>query len=159
MYLFFTIFGIIFVGSASTVLNYLYDIFSINKITQFFKPIEKSTWNEINITVLPTLIWACIALPILGSNTNFLIAILLNIFISCSIIYVVKYSIYLTLNKENSFINLIAIYIAVLVGQFVSFMILKIEPVISLNIWISIVGLIILLIAYASSILYKQYKK
>ncbi len=157
MYVFFTIFGFLFIVISSILINYIYKIFSINKITNYLYPTDgKSIINEINITVLPIIIWGFIELPILGSNDNFILSILLNILVSCSIIYEIKYGFYLILKKESKFIDVISIIIATILGQSVSYMILKSNPFIKLDnieYIISIVGMIFILILHSLIVL------
>lgn len=155
MYIFFTIFGFLFVSISSTFLNYIYDIFSINKITNFLVPIDnKSIWNKINITVLPVIIWSMIELPVLGDNGNFVIGVIMNIVISCAIIYEIKYSALVFFNKEGNFINLMAIYAATMLGQVMQFMILKMKPFFNGNYLISIIAMLVILLIYVLIRLY-----
>lgn len=157
MYSFFTIFGFLFIIIASILINYIYNVFSVNKITNFLYPINgRNILNEINITVLPTIVWGFVELPILGSNSNFIFSIILNILVSCAIMYEIKYGSYIFLKKEKSYINIISIIVAVSIGQLVSYMILKSKPFINLNntqYIISITGIILILIIHSLIIL------
>lgn len=122
MYGFFTIFGIIFVSIFATVTNYLYEIFPINKITNIFSPLGNGIWHKINCLIIPTIIWGFIEIPVLGNLSFFWIAILLNILIQSSIMYVIKYSAYL-LNWQGNVLNLLSIYISSIIGFFLSYLI------------------------------------
>lgn len=145
MYAFFVVFGFLFVCISSTFLNYIYDVFPINKITNFLSPINnKNSWNQISIVILPIFIWSFIELPILGVNNNFILAILANILISCAIIYEIKYAALFFFDKENNTINLVSIYIATLFGQTVSFLVLKMKPFFNSNLLISFISLLII---------------
>ena len=149
MYIFFVVFGFLFVSASSTFLNYLYDIFPINKLTNFLQPIDnRSIWNKINVTILPIIIWSLIEFPILGENGNFILSVIVNIVLSCAVIYEIKYSCMVFFNKENNTINLISIYVATLFGQAVTFMILKMKTFFTGNYLISIVLLTLLIIIY-----------
>lgn len=149
MYTFFVVFGFLFVSASATFLNYIYDIFAINKITNFLQPLDnRSIWNKINVTILPILIWSLIEFPILGGNGNFILSIIVNIVLSCAVIYEIKYSCMVFFNKENNTINLISIYVATLFGQAVSFMILKMKTFFNGNYLISIISLVLLIIIY-----------
>lgn len=149
MYTFFTIGGFIFVLAFSIFTNYIYDIFPINKITSFIKPDnDKGIWNKISITVLPIIIWSLIELPILGTNENYIIAVLFNIIISCAIIYEIRFSCKIIFNLENNYTNIISIIVASSVGQLVAFMILKMKPLFNFNTWYSIGGIIFLIFIF-----------
>ena len=143
MYLFFTIFGILFCSISTIIIYYIYEIFSINKITSILKPIDKSIWNNINIAVLPTLCCAMIKTPILGFNKLFIIAVILNLCVGSSVMYIIKYSNYLLNNKENDqFVDILSIIIAVIFGQLIEGLIVSINTVNDFNIMISILSLI-----------------
>lgn len=152
MYTFFTVFGFIFIATATIAIDYIYKIFSINKITDFLYPTDgRNVLNEINLTVLPTIVWGFIELPVLGVNHNFIFSIILNIIISCSIMYEIKYGISLILNKDNKIIDVLGIVLASFLGQVVSYMILKSKPILNIEsgiFWISLLGIIILLIIH-----------
>ena len=148
MYMYFTIFGILFVGCFATVTNYLYEFLPINKFTNFFKPLGKGVWHKISDLVLPTILWGFIELPILGNLKLFWISFLLNICIGCSVIYVVKFGSYVLLKKENNFINLIAIYASTIISFLLSYFMFMLSTVNNYYIIISIVVLLIFLVIY-----------
>ena len=168
MYTFFTILGILFVITASVLINYIYKIFSINAITNFLHPTNGNrVINEINITVLPIILWSFIELPVLGKNDNFVFAVILNIIVSCAIMYEVKYGLYVVVKLENTFSEVLAIIMASVIGQGVAFMILKSMPFFNFTNFeylISIISLIALFIIicilqYISKRGFDKYKK
>ncbi len=159
MYAFFTIFGFIFVSIFATVTNYIYEIFPFNRFTNFLYQIDnKGIWSKINVTVLPILIWSLVGLPILGNNANFIVSVAVNIIISSAIIYEIRYGALMLANKENDKINLISIYIGALIGQTISFMILKMQTLWQGSYLISILG-IIFMIAIHCLLIIKPPKK
>ena len=157
MYTFFTILGILFVITASVLINYIYKIFSINAITNFLHPTNGNrVINEINITVLPIILWSFIELPVLGKNDNFVFAVILNIIVSCAIMYEVKYGLYVVVKLENTFSEVLAIIMASVIGQGVAFMILKSMPFFNFTNFeylISIISLIAIFIIHVCIVL------
>ena len=149
MYLYFTIFGFIFVAIFATVTNYLYDMFPINKITNFFKPLGKGYWYKINSLVLPTILWGFIELPILGNLSLFWVSILLNVCVSSAVIYVIKYGYYLIVNDEieNNLINLLSIYVASFIGFVIAYLVFMISSIGGYYL-LSILAVIILFVLY-----------
>lgn len=145
MYLFFTIFGILFCSISTFIIYFIYDLFSINKITNILNPIEKSIWNDINMAVLPTLVWGLIELPVFGFNNLFIISIILNICVGSAVMYIIKYSSYLFNNKNTLFYDLISIFIAILFGQFIEGLVVAMGSQ-NFNIFISILSLLGLII-------------
>ena len=109
MYLFFMITGFLFVTGLSILINYIYEIFSINKITKFLSPTENTIFNKIGITIIPSIIWSLIEIPMLGTNYYFLLGFILNIIISMSVIYVIKYGYNLINKNENNIVKIISI--------------------------------------------------
>ena len=145
MYLFFTIFGILFCSISTFIIYFIYDLFPITKITNILNSTKKSIWNNINIAVLPTLFWGLIELPILGLNNLFIVSIILNICVGSAVMYIIKYSSYLFNNKNTLFYDLISIFIAVLFGQIIEGLVVAMGSS-NINIFISILSLIGLII-------------
>ena len=58
MYLFFLIFGIVFILTAGIFINYIYEFFPINKITNFiYSTNNNHLFNDISILNIPIVIW------------------------------------------------------------------------------------------------------
>ena len=80
MYLFFLIFGIVFILTAGIFINYIYEFFPINKITNFiYSTNNNHLFNDISILNIPIVIWGLFELPIFGKNPNFIRKIILLI--------------------------------------------------------------------------------
>ena len=115
------IFGFLFALGSSIVLRFIYNIFPINKVTHFLSPTEDTVWARVGISVIPILIWSFIELPLLGGNDKFLIGILTNIFITCSVSYIVHYTYILICKGESKFIDVLSIVLSLLVGYMVNY--------------------------------------
>lgn len=146
MYLFFMISGFIFTILSSLILHYLYNIFSVNKLTEFLHPNKETIFNQISIPLIPIIIWSFIELPILGNNKFFLLGLILNIFLTCAIMYIIKYGYKLISPKENDIINIIAIIISCFFGFIINYLLLLIG--INGDLLHSIIGLLIITIFY-----------
>lgn len=116
MYLYFMICGYLFVVGSSIVLTYLFELVSINGFTKFLSPIEDTPFNRISISMIPNLIWAFIEVGLLGSNKLFVLGFILNIFITLSTMYVIKYGYELVSNKESDILKVASIIISCLLG-------------------------------------------
>lgn len=148
MILFFTIVGYIFIIVSAAFINYIYDVFSINGLTNFLKPSHgNSLWNDINLTVFPILVWSLIELPAFGNNKLYLLSIILNIFISLAVTYEIKFISKTFFNQEDNIINVISIIVSTFFGQIVSYITLKIN-ITTNNYFISIIGYAIVFILY-----------
>ena len=148
MYLFFMISGYLFVVGLSIILNYLFELFPINKVTKFLSPLEKTIFNNISISVIPNTLWALIEIVILGTNKYFLIGFLLNIFVSLCVMYVIKYGYTLITNKENNIVNIIAIFFSCFFGFVCNYICLLIGTSTEINALYSIIGMLVFIAFY-----------
>ena len=148
MHLFFAVFGFIFVALFAIVANYIFDLFPYNKVTSFIAPKKEGIWNNITVTILPILVWSLIEMPIMGTKTLFILAVFLNIFVSCSVIYVIKYGSYILFQKENNIINIVAIFISSLIGNILVYMLFIISDERG-NMLTNIIGILVFLIIYS----------
>lgn len=147
MYIFFTVFGFFFIVVFAVIGNYLYEMFPINRFTNLIKFSYKSTWGEISVTTFPIIIWSFIEIPIFFDNSNFALSMILNLFVSWAILYVIRYGAML-LKFENNIVNILSILIATLFGQFVSYMSLYSGTFVATNIVYSIIGLLIVTVFF-----------
>lgn len=146
MILYLTIIGIFFIIGSSIILNYIYSIFQINKITSFLNPTEDTIFNNISISFIPILIWSLIELPLLGNNYYFILGLILNIFITLAVSYIIKYGYTLISNKENNIVDILAIFTSVFFGSTINYICLLIGKTTEMK--ISIVGTLIIIAFY-----------
>lgn len=139
MILFFMVFGFLFTLGSSIVLKFIYNVFSINRITNFLSPTDDTVWGRVSISIIPILVWAFIEVPLLGSNDKFLIGLLANIFITCSVFYVVYYTYVLIFDRENKFIDVFSIVSSLIFGYIVNYITLLIGG--DVDIIYSLIGL------------------
>lgn len=146
MYIFFMVAGFIFTIGLSIVLNYLYSIFSINKITKFLHPTDETIFNQISIPIIPIILWSFIELPILGNNNFFLVGLILNIFLTSSIMYIIKYGYKLIFPKESNIVSIIAILVSTFFGFIINYLSLLIGK--DGDLLNSIIGLLVITVFY-----------
>lgn len=150
MYLFFMISGLLFVIGLSTLLKFIYEIFPINKITNFLSPTEESIFNNIGIIIIPSILWALIESSLLGNNYYFLLGFILNIFVSMATIYVIEYGYRLIINKNknNYIINIISIITGSIFGFSVNYLCLLIGISKDIKMYYSVIGILLFIIIY-----------
>ena len=148
MYLFFMITGFLFVTGLSILINYIYVIFSINKITKFLSPTENTIFNKIGITIIPSIIWSLIEIPMLGTNYYFLLGFILNIIISMSVIYVIKYGYNLINKNENNIVKIISIIGGTFFGFTVNYLSLLIGIQRDSKLTTSLIGILLFTVFY-----------
>lgn len=150
MYLFFMISGFLFVTGLSVLLKFIYEIFPINKITNFLSSTEESVFNNIGKVIIPNILWALIEVSLLGSNYYFLLGFILNIFVSMSTIYVIEYGYRLIINKNknNNLINIISIITGSIFGFSVNYLCLLIGVSKDIKMYYSVIGILLFIIIY-----------
>ena len=148
MYLFFMITGFLFVTGLSILINYIYEIFSINKIKKFLSPTENTIFNKIGITIIPSIIWSLIEIPMLGTNYYFLLGFILNIIISMSVIYVIKYGYNLINKNENNIVKIISIIGGTFFGFTVNYLSLLIGIQRDSKLTTSLIGILLFTVFY-----------
>lgn len=148
MYLFFMISGFLFVIGLSILFKFIYEIFPINRITNFLSPTEESVFNNTGIIIIPNILWALIEVSILGNNYYFLLGFILNISVSMSTIYVIEYGSRLINNKKNNIIGIISILIGSIFGFSVNYLCLLIGIAKEIKLYYSVIGMLIFIIFY-----------
>ncbi len=148
MVLFFMISGYLFVVGLSVILTYLFELFSINKVTKFLSPTEDTVFNKIGIVIIPNILWALIEIALLGNNRYFMLGFILNIFISSCLMYVVKYGYSLISNYESNIVNVVAIFFACFFGFLCNYLCLMIGVDKEINPLYSILCLLIFISIY-----------
>lgn len=148
MYSFFMISGYFFVVGASVILQYLFEIFSINIVTKFLSPTEDTIFNKIGIIMIPNILWALIEIVLLGNNYYFILGFLLNIFVSLCLMYVVRYGYTLISKYDSNIVNVVSIFFACFFGFLCNYLCLMIGVNRNINPLYSILGLLIFIIIY-----------
>ena len=148
MVLFFMISGYLFVIGLSIILNYLFELFSITKITSFLSPTEDTTFNKIGIVIIPNILWSLIEVVLLGNNFYFILGFILNIFVSLCLMYVVKYGYKLISKYDSNITNVVAIIFSCFFGFLCNYLCLMIGVNKEINPWFSVLGIIILITIY-----------
>ena len=148
MYLFFMVTGFLFVVGFSVVLNFLYEIFSINRFTEFLSPTTNTVFNKISIVIIPNILWSLIELVLLGNNYYFVLGFLLNIIVSLCVMYVIKYGYKLVVNTDSNIVNIVAIFVSCFFGFVINYLCLLIGVSRDINPLYSILGVIIFIILF-----------
>lgn len=146
--LFFAITGTIFTILSSIIIKNLYDMYPINKVTEFIKPTEETIFNKISTSILPLIIWSIIEVPVIGYNSNFLLGLLLNITINCSLTYIIIYGHSLLGSEEGKILSITSIIIASIMGFMINYLTLFVGHMgYLLN---SIIGIILLIALFTT---------
>ena len=136
--------GFLFISILGTILHFVYDWSNHNKYAGIFGAVNESVWEHMKLVVFPSLLWLIIEIPFYFKNNNFLTSkavglIIMLVFIPV-LFYLIKY-----LFRNNSFIvDILIFYVAVGLGQFISYIILNKSAVNPIYNYISLLILIII---------------
>lgn len=121
----FEIFTIIFVSILGVLLHFLFEWSHQSLLVGSFSAINESTWEHLKLLFFPMLISTIIGYFYFGKNlSSFLCARVFAIISSFIFIIVFFYTYTGILGFDIAFINIISFFIAVLVGEYVSYKIL-----------------------------------
>ena len=142
------IFSIIFTFVLGTLLHFTYELSGQNKIMAIFSAINESTWEHLKLLYFPMLITTIIGYFYIGKTTpNFLCSKTVGILIAIAFTIIFFYTYTGVLGKNIATINISSFFIAVILGESISY--LLIVNNFKCNNIIAIVVLIILFIAFA----------
>lgn len=140
--------GTIFIIVMGSLGHFLYEWTNKNKIVGYFAAVNESTWEHIKLVIAPTFLWLIIEYHFYYMNPNLFFARFIGLLLMILTIPVLFYG-YKVIFKKNNFIVDILIYIvAVILGQYIFSLIIKININ---NLWlrhIGIIGLISIFLMY-----------
>jgi hypothetical protein len=137
---------IIFLGSA---LHFTYELSGKLTIVATFSAMNESVWEHLKLAFWPSLIWMLIEyVPLKKQTNNFLIAKTLGTYLMVVIIPIIFYS-YTSITGKSIFaIDITSFIVAVVVGQIVSYKLLKKNQLPRITDKVAIVILVVLGIAF-----------
>jgi hypothetical protein len=137
---------IIFLGSA---LHFTYELSGKLTIVATFSAMNESVWEHLKLAFWPSLIWMLIEyVPLKKQTNNFLIAKTLSTYLMVVIIPIIFYS-YTSITGKSIFaIDITSFIVAVVVGQIVSYKLLKKNQLPRITDKVAIVILVVLGIAF-----------
>lgn len=119
------IFSAIFVIILGTLLHFTYKLSSENKIIAIFSAINESTWEHLKLVFFPMLISLIIEHFYIGKNIrNFICSKALGIITAMGFIVIFFYTYSGILGKNYAIIDIFSFVIAVIIGEFVSYMLI-----------------------------------
>ena len=135
--------SIIIISLVGTLAHFLYDWSNHNKIVGLFAAVNESTWEHIKIALTPTILWSLIDGYKYGLYPNYFPAKLSSLLVITIVIPFIFYSYRLILQKDIVLINIASFYIAIILGQYTFYYILKLNALDFIYQYISCIGLFI----------------
>lgn len=136
--------GFLFISLIGTLLHFTYDLTNHNKLVALFSAVNESTWEHIKIALTPFFIWSLVDGFIYGIHPNYFLAKAGGALTIIILIPLLFYSYKSILKKSLLGIDITIFYVAILLGQIVSYFILKINPLSFIYSYLSIIILFII---------------
>lgn len=137
------IFSTIFVIILGTILHFTYKLSGGNRIVAIFSAINESTWEHLKLVFFPMLISTIIGYFYIGKNIhNFLYSKTLGIILSMGFIVIFFYTYSGVLGKNIAIIDILSFFIAVILGEFLSYILIVNKAKCNKKIAITILGVI-----------------
>ena len=133
--------SIIVISIIGTLSHFLYDISNHNKIVGLFTAVNESTWEHIKIAITPALIWGLIDGYKYGMLPNYFPAKLCSILAMALIIPIIFNLQKIIFKKDKAIINILSFYVAIILGQFLFYHIIKMPELGYIYRYISCIGL------------------
>lgn len=142
--------GFVSIVILGTLSHFVYDWSGHNKIVAIFCAVNESTWEHMKLAIGPIILWTIIEVPFIGSNSNFILAKMVSLLISIIFIPLFFYIYQALLKKDFFFLDIIDFLAAIGLGQYLSYLILSMDPVsLEINI-ISLIVIAIILFIYVT---------
>lgn len=121
----FTIFSIIFTMILGVILHFTYEWSNKNLIIASFSAVNESTWEHLKLLFFPILITTIIGYFYIGKDfSNFLCARSLGILTAILFTVIFFYTYSGVLGANIDFLNIASFFVAVFLGEYVSYKIL-----------------------------------
>lgn len=121
----FQIFSAIVVFLLGTLLHFTYDLSNGNKIIALFSAVNESTWEHLKLIFFPMLITTIIGYFIIGKDIkNYWCSKTKGIIVAILFTIIFFYTYTGILGKNIAFIDISSFFIAVIIGEFVSYLLM-----------------------------------
>jgi len=143
------LFGILFISLLGGLLHFTFELSCYNPIVGIFSAVNESVWEHLKLGFWPILLLTIIEYWSIKENTNnFFLAKTASAYSIIFVIPIIFYS-YTSITGESIFlIDILSFIIAVIVGQFLSYQILKYKQLPKASKWVSLIALIVLAILF-----------
>jgi len=148
------ILGFFFISIIGTLSHFIYEWAGKNEIIGAFTAVNESTWEHLKIAIIPAFIWLIITLIINKEKKNFFIANLLSFLTIIISILVIFYGYKAIFEKDILVFDILAFYIAIGLGQFVSYKIMNYSE---LPTWLNNISIMLLTLLFLSFIVFTYY--
>lgn len=140
--------GFLFILILGTLSHFFYEWSGHKKICALFFAVNESTWEHIKLAIGPTFIWMLIEIPFIELNSNFLFSKLVSLLTMIVFIPAFYYAYRPIFKKSILFLNIVEFFIAIALGQLLSYNVYNLMEISSNINFVSIPLIIIIFITY-----------
>lgn len=146
----FELLGIVFIFFAGSAFHFIYEWSGYRKIVALFGAVNESTWEHLKLAFWPGLLFALMEYPFIGDKVNnFWVGKSLGLFAMLVLIVMIFYS-YTAIFKRNYLAaDISTFFVAVALGQLLSYTVIASPPLPATANWIGILGLMVLTISFS----------
>jgi hypothetical protein len=151
--------GFIFIGLVGAALHFTFELSNFsNMVVAFFSAVNESTWEHLKMAFWPGLVFALIEYTYVREKVNnFLIAKTASVFVMPLVITLGWYA-YTPFTQRSIYrIDLLIFYLAVLVGQVISYKLLTTPPLARRVNNVALGALVLMLIAFSTLTFYPPH--
>lgn len=144
----FGIYGFFFIAVLGTLLHFTYEWSCGNKFIAIFGAVNESTWEHIKMAIFPAFFWMALEYSYISNTNNLAFAKLLSMLTMIITILILYYAYRYIAVKNILFIDILIFYVAIAIGQYVSYKIMSSKTLSDGVNSISIMFLVILCIIF-----------
>lgn len=140
--------GAIFMIIMGSLGHFLYDWTNKNKIVGYFAAVNESTWEHIKLVMAPSFLWLAVEYHVYYGNPNLFLARFIGLLVMMVTIPVLFYGYKMIFKKNNLIVDILIFIVAIILGQYIFSLIIKINDS---NLWLrhlGILGLISIFLMY-----------
>lgn len=139
-----TIAGALFIIFLGTLMHFVYEASGYNYIVGSFSPVNESVWEHLKMAFFPSILWTLIEMTqIRKTINNYFVSKAVGTYIMVFLIPVIHYA-YTAFMDGNLIVDIGSFFVAVIIGQTVSFFLFNRTKKSKLQQYIAIATLVIL---------------
>ena len=137
-------YGFLFISIVGSLLHFTYEWSNHNKYVSLLSAVNESVWEHMKLLVFPSLVWMIIEIPFISNNSNFLTAKFVSLIVMILLVPTLFYLFKYLIKQSILIVDILIFYVAVGVGQFLSYIILGASVLPNIFNYISLIGLILI---------------
>lgn len=143
-----TIIGFLFISIVGTLSHFVFEWSGNNAIVGALFAVNESVWEHLKIAIIPAFMWMFIECFTLEDKNNFFTAKFISFITMMVSIVILFYGYKAILQEDILILDILIFYIAIALGQFVSYRIMKSDEFTLVNENVSAVLLVILFFSF-----------